>query len=64
MPAVVGYDETLKKRCTCKNCTAIVEYLAREVQSRSYRDYGGFSDTYHYIECPSCGKELQVSYPR
>lgn len=64
MPTVVGFEEQLKKRCTCGKCTAIVEYIPREVESASSMDYGGFTDTYWFIHCPNCGNKLQVSRPK
>jgi RNase P subunit RPR2 len=58
MARVVGYDETVKLRCTCKQCGAIVEYIPKEVRRRITYDYGGSSDVVFLIDCPGCGEEI------
>lgn len=62
MPKVVGFDEKIKKRVTCKHCSAINEYLPIEVKTNTYRDYGGGSDSYDEIKCANddCGKQIRV----
>jgi len=59
MAKVIGFDKKQKKRKTCKNCSAIVEYTNQEVQSFVHHDYGGGSDTIYYIVCPNCGQQIQ-----
>lgn len=60
MAKVVGFDESAKKRVTCKNCAAIVEYVNNEVQRGSSTDYTGSADYYNCILCPNCGDEVIV----
>lgn len=55
MAKVVGYDEAAKKRVTCKQCSAIVEYTDHEVKSYSGTDYGGGPDGQEWVDCPNCG---------
>lgn len=58
MVKVVGRDERKVKRVTCKSCASILEYTESEVRSSVQYDYGGGSDTYRYITCPSCGSKV------
>lgn len=58
MATVVGYDESAKLRCTCRNCGAIVEYVPNDIQSAKVYDYGGGCDVVYYIKCPGCGKDI------
>lgn len=60
MPKVLGFDASMAKKCTCKNCTAIVEYIPSERKMKSIMDYGGFTDSYYVIVCPGCGKDIEV----
>lgn len=62
MAKVVGFDESAKKRITCKNCAAIVEYVSNEVHRGSSTDYTGFVDHHKYITCPNCGNEVIVRW--
>jgi len=60
MVKVVGEDPAQIKRITCRNCAAILEYTQSEVDSKIVRDYGGGTDTYHFITCPKCHNEVIV----
>ena len=53
MATVVGYDERLKKRFTCRMCAAIVEYLPTEEVETSDTDEGV---RIRGLVCPGCGK--------
>ena len=55
MAKVVGRDESVVKRSTCKNCAAIIEYTPNEVLSYYASDYGGGRDEYFKMTCPNCG---------
>lgn len=55
MPKVVGYDESAKKRVTCRGCGAINEYFSNEVQSYHGTDYGGGPDGQEWVVCAGCG---------
>jgi len=60
MVQIVGRDQSLVKRTTCRHCTSILEYIPSEVRSRYSRDYSGCSDEVREITCPGCGKDIQV----
>ena len=60
MIKVVGKDDNLVKKATCRNCASILEYLPSDRLNGSDRDYTGCTDTYKYIACPACNKELKV----
>ncbi len=50
------------KRCVCRGCGAELEYTPNEVKERTVGDYGGGSDTYRWIKCPQCSKDVSVGY--
>lgn len=58
---VVGKDNSLIKRVTCKNCASILEYLPVDLKERTGSDYSGGRYTIKYITCPECSKELIIS---
>ena len=58
---VIGFDDSMKKKVTCRECTAIIEYTRSEVEDYVSHDYGGGSDTVYYIKCPNCSKQINVS---
>lgn len=59
MPSVVGRDETIKKRVTCRRCGAINEYLPNEVRTlHSGTDISGGSDGAEGFNCAGCGQEV------
>lgn len=60
MVEVLGKEEGLKKRCTCRKCGNILAYWPNEVRKHRYSDYTGSSDTVFYIMCP-CGEEVTLA---
>lgn len=60
MPKVIGHAKQLKKKVTCQSCTAIIEYIPKEVKTQQYKDYDGGSDSYNYIICPECKIRVEV----
>lgn len=56
-----GPHHTVVKEVVCRNCGAKLEYVPRDIRSRRYTDYGGGSDTHHWIDCPPCGNEVAVT---
>jgi ribosomal protein S27E len=60
MAKVIGFDNSAKKKVTCKECAAIIEYVPKEEKSYVHRDYGGGSDTVYYIDCPNCQNKITV----
>lgn len=59
MAVVVGFDERVKKRATCRKCSAICEYTPGEVRTLwSGTDYGGGPDGAKGFTCPQCGENV------
>ena len=54
MPKVIGYDESVRKRATCRKCGAINEYTLSEervlFQQMMYTIKG--------FKCAQCGSEV------
>lgn len=57
---IVGEDEKSKRKATCKQCGAILEFLPADIQTGEVSDYTGSSDTYYWIDCPRCKNAIQV----
>lgn len=61
MPVVVGRDESVYKKLTCRNCGSINQYAPNEVRTlREGRDYSGGSDGTEGFNCAGCGREVIV----
>lgn len=58
MAKVVGFDESVKRRATCYECAAIVEYTKGEIQTHNGIDYSGGSDGMEYVKCPNCSEPI------
>lgn len=54
-------DPKVVRNVTCRECGSRLEYLPIDVQKRDYKDYDGGSDTYYWIDCPTCRKQVTVS---
>ena len=48
------------KEVICRNCGATLSYVPADIHNKTVRDYGGGSDSYHFIKCPPCGHEVHV----
>lgn len=48
------------KEAVCRNCGSALNYVPRDVQSRTYKDYSGCSDTDYFIVCPTCDEKVFV----
>lgn len=57
---VIGEDEGVYKRISCRNCAAILRYVPADVKERHGRDYSGGSDGCEYIVCPKCSKQVVI----
>jgi DNA-directed RNA polymerase subunit RPC12/RpoP len=55
----VGQDESVKRRATCKNCGAKLEFYQKDVLTKSYSCMGE-SETYSYVVCPECNVHVVV----
>ena len=61
MPKVVGHDQAVYKRTTCRHCGAINEYTPNEIRDiKTNHDYLGDYDVYKGFNCAGCGKEIFV----
>ena len=60
MIKIVGKDESLVERITCKRCSSILEYLPADEKRESGRDYGGGSWEVVSINCPCCGSSVII----
>ena len=61
MPVVVGQDESVYKKLTCRNCGSINQYAPNEVRTLwSGNDYSGGSDVVEGFNCANCGEEVIV----
>lgn len=59
MPKIIGQDQSVAKRVTCRHCGAINEYLPKEVRILyKGRDLdGGYSETKGFA-CGQCSNEI------
>ena len=58
MVNVVGKDDNLYKRITCRKCASILQYLPIDLRNQKSTDYGGGTDYVEFIICPTCGNEV------
>lgn len=60
MPKVVGQDQSVYKRITCKHCCAINEYAPGEVRTLwiRLRSSAGHTCGTKGFNCAGCGKEI------
>lgn len=55
---VVGKDPAQVLTATCRGCASILQYVRSDVQERIVRDYTGDAESFHFINCPCCNKEV------
>lgn len=53
-------DASVVKRKVCRECGATLEYVPRDVKTRSWTDYGGGASGEEYITCPNCHKTVTL----
>lgn len=59
MPEVVGKDESVYKRITCKHCGSINKYFPNEVRILYQgKDISGCTEIDYGFNCAGCGKEV------
>ena len=59
MPKVVGQDQTVYKRKTCKHCGSINEYTPNEERVLyKGKDISGSTEVQYGFNCAGCGKEV------
>jgi uncharacterized protein with PIN domain len=49
----VGQDESVKRRATCKNCGAKLEFYRKDILTKNVSCMGE-SETISNIKCPEC----------
>lgn len=52
--------KSVVKETICKNCGATLQYVPNDIQSHTYKDISGCSDTDYFILCPPCGHKVIV----
>lgn len=55
-----GPDPSVIKQVVCRNCGVKLEYLPVDIQHQNVSDYGGGSETLHYIDCLKCKERITV----
>jgi len=60
MVEIVGKDESLKLRETCRKCGSILEFYPNEVKSHSGYCMGDYETTFH-IQCPTCSNDITLN---
>lgn len=58
---IIGYDRSVVKQVTCKNCGAVLEYVKSDVKTSTGRDYSGSVCGTEWIKCPECRDEVVVN---
>ena len=59
MVEVIGQDDQVFKKCTCRNCGAMLQYRPSEIRILwSGTDYGGGPDGAKGFNCPQCGERV------
>jgi RNase P subunit RPR2 len=59
---VVGVDEKMLKRSTCKNCASILQYTLNDTVTYTAKDTNGNNEGYRYVTCPKCGTKIHIAY--
>ena len=60
MIKVIGEALEARKRITCENCAAILEYVPADMKRYDGKDYLGGSDGCEWIDCPRCSEEVVI----
>lgn len=63
MAKVLGYEPKLMRKCTCRECCAIVEYAPNEEVWLTYEDGRVATDEGSKIpglKCPGCGQFIRI----
>lgn len=56
---IVGKDQTVVKRVTCRNCASLLEYTQSDTRKIKHScDYLGDCEIDDGITCPNCGKDV------
>lgn len=44
-----------------KECGALIGYYPKEIQTGTFYDWHGDSETWYFIICPNCGEKVEVN---
>ena len=59
MPRVIGFDEAVTKKATCRHCGAINKYVPNEVRVLyKGRDISGCVEITNGFNCGNCGHDV------
>ncbi len=62
--AVVVVDpkphQSVIKAAVCRHCGVTLNYTPNDVKKHVHYSYDGSSDSVKYINCPSCGLDLNL----
>jgi len=56
----VGQDKTKKRKATCKNCGAKLEFYQKDVKTQALYSMCEFDGSYDYVDCPQCKQQVKV----
>lgn len=56
----VGQDENKKRKATCRNCGAKLEFYQNDVKYVSLSSMCESDGGYNAIRCPECKREIKV----
>lgn len=60
----VGQSAKVKRRATCKNCGARLEFYRQDVKTQTLYSYGEQDGSYDYVVCPQCDQRVELRrYP-
>jgi hypothetical protein len=62
MPRLIKINKAKELRVTHKECGAVIGYFPTEVNTAQNYDYRGGSETWYYITCPNCNKDVEVPH--
>lgn len=62
MVKIIGRDEAVVKRVTCRECAAILEYTPSETKESNGTDYSGGSAGTQWVDCPNGHKAIIRSW--
>ena len=60
MPRLIKIDKDVEREITHRECGAVIGYYGVEIKDMIVYDYGGGSEVMYYIECPNCGKKVEI----
>lgn len=62
MPRLVGYNHTVARKITCKECDGINEYFGYEVKTmKAPKPFREDTEDWLGIECAGCGSEILIA---